>query len=282
MVRCWLALTQKKVPASLTRLLFCEVLNLFAMWFSADIRMQKANYDKFDQWRRRMWSNMVTLQYLPAASCTAAIPWRRAPDQRQRPAGRYLYILGRASSEPHSYVLTWLSVTIYIYIYKNIYIYICIYRPADRCLWSGARRQGRMLWAKAAKCSRRENDLLYWYMFLHIRLRTRHWSTWSEFSFCVRLSALNHSAKNIRTSEKCHQVKEARTFFCLRASRHRNMFFCFPICLPIEKAYSTKERYYCNSLSCKLLPQLIDNSATKGSFLTDNWVTLVFHTLARC
>ena len=31
-----------------------------------------------------------------------------------------------------------------------------------------------------------------------------------------------------------------------------------------EKAYSTKQRYYCNSLSC--LPQVIDNSATKGSF----------------
>ena len=68
MVRCWLALTQKKVPASLTRLHFCEVLNLFVMWSSADSRMQKANSDKFDQWRRRMWSNMLTLQYLPAAS----------------------------------------------------------------------------------------------------------------------------------------------------------------------------------------------------------------------
>ena len=38
-----------------------------------------------------------------------------------------------------------------------------------------------------------ENDLLYWHMFLHIRLR--HWSNLSEFNFCVRLSALNHSAK---------------------------------------------------------------------------------------
>ena len=27
-----------------------------------------------------------------------------------------IFLLGRASSEPHSYVLTWLSVTIYIYI----------------------------------------------------------------------------------------------------------------------------------------------------------------------
>ena len=87
------------------------------------------------------------------------------------------------------------------------------------------------------------------------------------FAFdCQLLSAPNHNAKNNRTSEKCHQVKEAGTFFCLRVSRNRNIFFRFPIYLPIEKAYSTKLRYYCNSLSCKLLPQLIDNSATKGFF----------------
>ena len=48
-----------------------------------------------------------------------------------------------------------------------------------------------------------------------------------------------------------------------QASKH---VFCFPIYLPIEKAYSTKQRFYCNSLSCKLLPQLIDYSATKGFF----------------
>ena len=41
---------------------FCEVLKLFALWFSADSRMQKLNSDKFDQWRirRRMWSNMYS------------------------------------------------------------------------------------------------------------------------------------------------------------------------------------------------------------------------------
>ena len=44
------------------------------------------------------------------------------------------------------------------------------------------------------------------------------------------------------------------------------MFFCFPIYLPIERAYSRKQRCHCNSLSCKLLLQLIDNSATKGFF----------------
>ena len=31
------------------------------------------------------------------------------------------------------------------------YIYIYIYRPADLCLWSGARRQGRMLRAKSSR-----------------------------------------------------------------------------------------------------------------------------------
>ena len=52
------ALTQKKVPASLTWWHFCEVLQLFVLWFSADSRMQKLDSDKFDQRRirRRMWS----------------------------------------------------------------------------------------------------------------------------------------------------------------------------------------------------------------------------------
>ena len=84
--------------------------------------------------------------------------------------------------------------------------YIYIYRPADLCLWSGARRQGRMLRGPNLRVvTLCENDLLlvhmYAYMFLHIRLRIRHWSNLLEFSFCVWLSALNHSAKNIRTSE---------------------------------------------------------------------------------
>ena len=52
-----------------------------------------------------------------------------------------------------------------------------------------------------------------------------------------------------------------------------NMFFCCPIYMPIEKAYSTKQRYYCNSLSCKLLPQLIETSATKRFFFFDRQVS---------
>ena len=75
------------------------------------------------------------------------------------------------------------------------------YRRTDRCLWPGARRQGWMLRAKSSRrnfvCERSSVCLLVVQMhtFLHIRLRIRHWSNLSEFSFCVRLSALNHSAK---------------------------------------------------------------------------------------
>ena len=47
------------------------------------------------------------------------------------------------------------------------------------------------------------------------------------------------------------------------------MFFYFTIFLRIEKAYSTKQRCHCNSLSCKLLLQIIDNSATKGFLFFD-------------
>ena len=131
------------------------------------------------------------------------------------------------------------------------------YRPGDRCLWSDARRQGI---AAVGRCG----QILQIYMLLHIRLR--HWSNLSEFSFYIRLSALSHSGNKFRTSKKFHQVKEAGTFFRLKASRHRTMFFCFLIYMPNEKAYPTNQRYYCNSLSCNLLPQLIENSATKGRF----------------
>ena len=162
--------------------------------------------------------------------------------------------MGRASSEPHSYVLTWLSVTIYIFIYIDRPTAVFDPAPGVKvgCCWQNVR--------VVTLC---ENDLLYWCMFLHIGLRIRRWSTLSEFSCCVRLSALNHSAKNIRTSEKCHQVKEAGTFFCLRAAGIETCSFVFRLML-IEKAYSTKQRYYCKSLSS--LPHLIDNSATKRSF----------------
>ena len=58
--RCWPALRQKKVPVSSTWWHFFEVQQLLALWFSSTIRLQKLNFNKFDQWRirRRMWSYM--------------------------------------------------------------------------------------------------------------------------------------------------------------------------------------------------------------------------------
>ena len=64
------------------------------------------------------------------------------------------------------------------------------YRRTDLCLWSGARLQGRMLWAKSSRrnfvCDR-SSVLVCIHVPSH-RLRIRHWSNLSEFSF--RLSAL--------------------------------------------------------------------------------------------
>ena len=56
------------------------------------------------------------------------------------------------------------------------------------------------------------------------------------------------------------------------------------IYLPNERAYPTKQRYYFNSLSCNLLSQLIDNSATKVRcffvFFADR--KLSYSSLSRC
>ena len=174
-------------------------------------------------------------------------------------------LLGRASSKPHSYVLTWLSVTIYIYIYIDRPT--AVFDPAPGVKVGCCGQNLRVV----TLC---ENDLLYWYMFLHIRLRIRHWSNLSEFSFCVWLLALNHSAKNIRTSEKCHQVKEAGTFFCLRASRHWNMFLLFSDFkgLPIEKAYSTKQHYYFHRHSRWLYIQQQSSSSSSNRFIEHSWL----------
>ena len=135
-----------------------------------------------------------------------------------------------------------------------------------------------------------ENDLLYWYMLriLHIRLRIRHWSNLSEFSFCVRLSALNHSAKKILGLRNwMPSSQRGRDFLLPQGQPATNHVLLFLIYLPNERAYPTKQRYYFNSLSCNLLSQLIDNSATKVRFFffflqTENWVTLLFHAVARC
>ena len=104
-------------------------------------------------------------------------------------------------------------------------------------------------------------------MFLHIRLRIRHWSNLSEFSFCVWLLALNHSEKILGFRKNAIKSKKPGLSF---ASGPAGIEACSFVSDLLEKAYSTKQRYHCNSLSCKLLPQLIDNSATKGFLLTDN------------
>ena len=68
---------------------------------------------------------------------------------------------------------------------------------------------------------------LYWRVNMLLHIRLRHWSNLSEFAFCIRLSALNHITNKFRTSQKCNRVKEAGTFFWVKASQHRTMFFLF-------------------------------------------------------
>ena len=126
-----------------------------------------------------------------------------------------------------------------------------MYRSADRCVWSIAWRQGRMMRAKSLHWNFvwEHVDLLTLFMLLHICLRIHHWLNLLELSFCVRMSELNHSASNCRTLKKCHQFEEAGTFFCLRAGQYQKGFLLFPIYLPIEEAYPTKQRHrYCDTV----------------------------------
>ena len=61
--------------------------------------MQKLTFNKFDQWRirRRMWSNtnsrsnVLTRSFDEKILPRSVLSWRRAPFQRQRSAGRYIY-----------------------------------------------------------------------------------------------------------------------------------------------------------------------------------------------
>ena len=164
-------------------------------------------------------------------------------------------------------------------------IYIYIYRPADLCLWSGARRQGRMLRAKSSRRNfvwERSSVLVhacsFTFVFEFVTDRTCQ-----SLAFAFDCQHGTTGQKNTRTSEKCHQVKEAGTFFCLRASRQRNMIFVFRFTCPSRKPIRQNNAFFATHCRhSKLLPQLIDYSATKGFFLTDNWVTLVFHNPARC
>ena len=103
---------QKKVPASLTWLLFSEVLIFFALWFSADSRTQKVNSEQFDQRRRRMWTwwrNMY--QYRRSFS-------HKVTTRRVSPAASYLDA-GRRIKDSGRPVDTYIYIYIYIYIYRD-------------------------------------------------------------------------------------------------------------------------------------------------------------------
>ena len=167
---------------------------------------------------------------------------------------------------------------IYIYIYIGIDEPTSIFDPAPGVKVGCCGQNLRVV----TLC---ENDLLYWYMhiFLHIRLRIRHWSNFSEFSFCVRLSA------TVSTEPQCKKKiglgkmpsnQRSRDFLLPQGQPESKHVLSFSDLLaPIEKPYSTKQRCYCNSLSCKLLPQLIDNSATKGFFFWQTTELLLSFTL---
>ena len=151
--------------------------------------------------------------------------------------------------------------------YLNIYIY----RPADLCLWSGARRQGRMLRAKSSRrnfvwersASASSGTCSFTFVFEFVTDRTcrssafafdcQHWTTVQKI-----LGLRNWMPSSQRSRDFLLPQPQGQ-----QASKH---VLLFSVYLPIEKAYSTKQRYHCNSMSCKLLPQLIDNSATKVFF----------------
>ena len=96
-----------------------EVLIFFALWFSADSRPQKLNSDKFDQWRirRRMWRNMYICTSSRSFSHKvrtrrfgrSILPSRRAPDRRQRSAGRYIYLYVYRDRKPSQHVTVGLA-----------------------------------------------------------------------------------------------------------------------------------------------------------------------------
>ena len=75
----------------------------------------------------------------------------------------------------------------------------------------------------------------------------------SEFCFCIRLSALNQSANKFRTSQKCNRVKEAGTFFCIKASQQRTMFFCFPIYLPNDSEKPIRRNNAVTASHCRVI-----------------------------
>ena len=84
----------------------------------------------------------------------------------------------------------------------------------------------------------------------HNRLRIRHWSHLSKFSFCIRML-------ESWTSKICHQVEEAGTNFGLRAGPYQHFSFVFrftcPSKKPIRRNNATETHshvsFFCNSLT---------------------------------
>ena len=92
---------------------------------------------------------------------------------------------------------------------RYIYIYIYIDRPTavfDPAPGVKVGRCGQDL-RVVTLCDLCENDILYWYMF-HICLQIRHWSNFSEFRFCIRLTALNRSAKKMLGLRKSQRSRD--------------------------------------------------------------------------
>ena len=100
-------------------------------------------------------STRVSYAQLTSLSFSLSLSVSLSPPPPPLPLFVFLDLLGRASSEPHSYVLTWLSVTIYIYIYIDRPTSVFDPAPGVKVGCCGPNLRVVTL------C---ENDLLYWYM----------------------------------------------------------------------------------------------------------------------
>ena len=120
-------------------------------------------------------------------------------------------------------------------------------------------------------------------MFLHIRLRIHHWSNLSEFSFCVRLSALNHSAKILGLRKNAIKSKKPGLSFASGPAGIETCSFVFRVTCPSRKPM--RQNNATNATHCRVsfFRNELTTQRRKVFFvLTDNSATLVFHTLARC
>ena len=120
-------------------------------------------------------------------------------------------------------------------------------------------------------------------MLLHIRLR--HRSNLSDFSLYIRLSAVSTEpqCKQIRTLiAKMPPSQRSRDFLLPQGQPASNHVLLFSDLLAQRKSLSEKNNgIIAKSLSCNLLSQLIDNSATKGRFFFADR-KLSYSSLSRC